>query len=183
MSREKFNSIKAAYGEFTRELLKKGQLPLRSTEKGFWNPAADEEVYEAFRRLGLGKYKSFLDIGSGDGRVVLIASLFTPKAEGVESDGGLHQVALHMQKKLGINAVFRSKDVFAHDLSAYEVLFINPDTPMERGMEDKLLGEMSGHLILYGHHFHPRFLEKKASVEVNGTPVTVYGKYPPTSSI
>ncbi len=177
MSREKFQRIKAAYGDFTQGLLRKGQLPLRSTEKGFWNPASDEEIYEAFQQLGLGRYKSFLDIGSGDGRVVLIASLFTPKAEGVEIDGELHRVALQMQEKLGTNAVFHSKDIFVHDLSAYDILFINPDAPMERGMEDKLLAEMKGHLILYGHHFHPRFLEKKLAVNINDTPITVYGKY------
>ncbi len=177
MGNDKFGAIKAAYQEFTRELLKQGQLPLRSTSKGFWNPASDEEVYGAFQKLGLGRYRSFLDIGSGDGRVVLLASLFTPKAEGVEVDEDLHAVATSMRKKLGANAVFHCKDVFSHDLSPYEMLFINPDAPMERGMEDKLLSEMTGHLMVYGHHFHPRFLEKKGAIDVNGTPVTVYGKF------
>jgi hypothetical protein len=178
MSREHFNRIKVIYGDFTRELLRKGRLPLRSTSKGFWNPASDDEVYEAFRQLGLGKYKRFLDIGSGDGRVVMIASLFGPKAEGVEIDEELHGIALEMQKKLGTTAMFHCKDVYAHDLSGYDVLFLNPDAPMERGMENKLLAEMQGHLMLYGHHFHPQFMQKKAAIEVNGTPVTVYAKYP-----
>ena len=178
MSREKFNQIREVYEQFTRDLLKRGQLPLKSTAKGFWNPAADEEVFAAFKQLGLEKYKRFLDIGSGDGRVVHIASLFTPKAQGVEIDESLHLVAEHMQRKLSSSAVFHCKDVFSHDLSSYDALFINPDTPMERGMEDKLLAEMNGHLIHYGHHFHPKFLEKKTAIDVNGTPVTVYGKYP-----
>jgi hypothetical protein len=177
MSKEKFGQIREAYAQFTRDLLKKGQLPLRSTSIGFWNPAADEEVYAAFKQLGLEKYRSFLDIGSGDGRVVHIASLFVPRSEGVEADEALHRVAAAMQQKIGTTASFHCKDAFAHDLSRYEALFINPDAPMERGMENKLLAEMKGHLIHYGHHFHPKFLEKKISVEVNGTPITVYGKY------
>jgi hypothetical protein len=88
-----FNQIKKEYDDFYRRLLRSGKLPMRSTEKGFWNASISDEVYETFKRIGLQKFKSFLDIGSGDGKVVLIASLFCRTAEGIEIDNFLHNKA------------------------------------------------------------------------------------------
>lgn len=172
-----FLRIKEEYDGFYRELLKSGKLPMRSTSKGFWNASVSDEVLEAFRKIKLSKFRNFLDLGSGDGKVVLIASLFCKNAEGIEIDDLLHSKALEMQSKLGIaNAVFHNKDFFEHDLSKYDVLFSAPDAPMERGLENKLLKEMKGKLIHYGHHFHPQNLKKENSFDVNGNLVSVYGK-------
>ncbi len=175
--KQRFDAISQEYGAFVREMLRKGQLPMRSTEKGFWNPAIDAEVFEAFSKLGLNRYKSFLDLGSGDGRVSLIASLFVPRAEGVESDAELHRVAEGMKQKLNVpNAKFHHNDFFMHDISSYDALFINPDTHFSRGLEQKLLMEMRGDLIVLGHHFHPQPLPKKSQIEINGSLFSVYGK-------
>ena len=172
-----FNQIKSEYDNFYRAILKKGRLPMWSTSKGFWNAAVTDEVYEAFKKIGLSKFKNFLDIGSGDGKVVLLASLFCKNAEGVEIDKFLHSKAVEMQNKLGLrNATFHNKDFFQHNLSDYDILFISPDVPFERGLEKKLLKEMNGKLIHYGHHFHPRLLKKEESFLINGTLVSIYSK-------
>ena len=172
-----FTRIKKEYDNFYLELLKKGKLPMWSTEKGFWNAAITDEVYEAFKRIRLNQFKNFLDIGSGDGKVVLIAALFCQNAEGVEIDNFLHNKAVEIQRKFGINnAVFHNKDFFEHDFSKYDVLFLAPDAPLERGLENKLLQEINGKLIHYGHHFHPRFLKKEDSFLVNENLVSVYSK-------
>ncbi len=175
MNVELFSSIKAEYGRFYRSLLKNCELPLRSTEKGFWNGSISDEIYEIFTTIALGKFNNFLDIGSGDGKVALIASLFCKKAEGVEVDSMLHNKAIEIRDKLKINnAIFHNKDFFKHDFSKYDVLFVAPDAPMERGLESKLLKEMKGKLIHLGHHFHPRFLKKEESFVVKESLVTVY---------
>jgi len=172
-----FAQIKREYDNFYREILRKGRLPMWSTSKGFWNASISDEIYEAFKRARLNQFKSFLDIGSGDGKVVLIASLFCRNAEGVEIDKFLHSKAMEMQGKMGIgNAQFHNKDFFQHDVSKYDILFLAPDTPPERGIENKLLKEMKGRLIHYGHHFQPRFLKKEDSFLVNGNLVGVYSK-------
>ncbi|MBS3100619.1 hypothetical protein J4204_00625 [Candidatus Woesearchaeota archaeon] len=176
-----FAQIKTEYDNFYREMLRKGKLPMRSTAKGFWNASISEEIYDAFRRIGLRKFNNFLDIGSGDGKVVLIASLFCKNAEGVEIDNLLHSRAVEVKNNLKINnAVFHNKDFFQHDFSEYDALFIAPDTPMERGLENKLLKEMKGWLIHYGHHFQPRFLKREHSFLVNGTLVSVYSRQKPS---
>ncbi len=174
MDLARFGQIEAEYHSLGREMLRNGKLPMRSTSHGFWSPAISSEAFVAFQQLGLEQKRSFLDMGSGDGRVTLIASLFVPKAEGVEIDSELHSTATFFSRKLAIPAVFHLKDFFAYDISGYEAVFLNPDTPLERGMERKLLKELNGELIVQGHHFHPRLLEKIRDVGVNGTPFTVY---------
>lgn len=175
-----FLQIKKEYDGFYRNILRKGRLPMWSTSKGFWNASISDEIYESFKRVKLNQFKNFLDIGSGDGKIVLIASLFCRNAEGVEIDKFLHSKALEMQNKIGIgNAQFHNKDFFQHDFSKYDVLFSNPDAPMERGLENKLLKEMKGRLIHYGHHFQPRFLKKEDSFLVNGNLVGVYTNQKP----
>ena len=172
-----FNQIKKGYDDFYRGLLQKGKLPMRSTEKGFWNAAISDEIYGAFRKIKLGKFRSFLDVGSGDGKVVLIASLFCKNAEGIEIDNFLHNKAVEMKNKFRINnAVFHNKDFFRHDFSKYDVLFLSPDAPLERGLENKFLKELNGKLIHYGHHFHPKFLKKENSFLVSGNLVSLYSK-------
>ena len=170
-----FLNIKKEYDDFYRKLMKEGKLPMWSTSKGFWNASISDEVHESFKKVGLQKFKSFLDIGSGDGKVVLIASLFCKNAEGIEIDNFLHNKAEETRKKFGIsNAVFHNRDFFEHDFSKYDALFLAPDAPLDRGIEAKLLKEMKGKLIHYGNHFHPNSLKKESSFLVNGTMVSVY---------
>jgi len=173
----KFKTIKKEYDNFYKEILKKGQLPMRSTELGFWNAAISDEIYESFKKLNLQKFNSFIDLGSGDGKITLIASLFCKQAEGIEIDDELHEKALEMKERLGINnAEFHHNDFHHHSIKDYDVVFINPDKPMERGTEKKLLSELNGKLILYGHHFHPQNLKKEKSFLVDNTLVSVYSK-------
>ena len=140
MNPKLFSEIKKEYDVFYRSLLQRGRLPMWSTEKGFWNASVSDEIYDAFRKIKLNKFRNFLDIGSGDGKVVLIASLFCRNAEGVEIDDLLHHKALEIKEKLGFgNVAFHSKDFFEHDFSKYDVLFTAPDAPFERGLENKLL--------------------------------------------
>ena len=172
-----FVQIKVGYDNFYRNLLKSGKLPMWSTEKGFWNASISDEIYEAFKRVELSEFKNFLDIGSGDGKVVLIASLFCENAEGIEIDNFLHNNAVEMQMKFRIvNAKFHNVNFFEHDFSKYDILFLAPDTPLERGLENKLLKETKGKLIHYGHHFHPRFLKREDSFLVNGNLVSLYSR-------
>ena len=180
MKEEIFSKIKKEYDDFYRGLLKSGKLPMWSTEKGFWNASISDEVYGAFKRIGLDKFSSFLDIGSGDGKVVLIASLFCQSAEGVEIDNFLHDKSIEMKEKLNIsNAGFHNKDFLHHDFSKHSVLFLAPDAPLDRGIENKLLKEMNGKLIHYGHHFQPKFLKKEESFLVNWSLISLYSNQKP----
>ena len=177
MSEQLFGDIKSEYDNFYRGLLKKGTLPMWGTSKGFWNASISDEVFQTFKKINLFRFKNLLDIGSGDGKVVMIASLFCNKAEGVEIDEFLHKKAEEFKSLLNIkNVVLHNKDFFDHDFSKYDALFLSPDGPLQRGLEKKLLKEMKGILIHYGNHFHPASLKKKTGFFINGTKVGIYTK-------
>ena len=174
---DRFNEIKEQYDAYYTSLLKQGRLLAKDTGVGFWGPSVSDEVYAAFKKLKLGNYSNFLDLGSGDGKVAMIAALFCKQATGVEYDSMLTGKAMEMKEKIGVyNAHFINDDFFNHDLSAYDIIFHAPDKPLHRGVEEKLLKEMKGKLVLYGHHFHPTNLRKENEFTVNGTLVSVYTK-------
>ncbi len=177
MDDRKFQEIKGEYDKFYASLLREGKLPLRSTEKGFWGhmPAAD--LYGAFKRLDLKRHQTFIDLGSGDGKAVLIASLFCKRALGVEFDQELFLKSIEMQKNLRIgNALFYNHDFYDHGITGIDHVFLYPDEPLHRKLESKLQKEMSGKLIHCGHHFHPKNLRKLDEVWVNGNLFTVYSR-------
>jgi len=176
MKEEVFNQIRKEYDTFYKDLLSHGKLPLRSTKKGFWGHVPAADIYEAFKRLNLQKHRTFVDLGSGDGKVVLIASLFCKRAVGVEIDDKLFKKSLEMQKNLGIpNVAFFNNDFYEHSVRGFDAVFIYPDESMHRGLEKKLMSELTGELIHCGHHFHPQNLNKKKDLVVNGTLISVYG--------
>lgn len=172
---EKFEQIKKEFDEHDRSLRKNFRLIVRDTEKGIWGPADLETCFELFKQIGLEKASSFIDLGSGDGRIVLVASLFT-KAAGIEIDEDLIKVGLRTRDKLGSKADLVKGDFFKVDLSQYDVLFINPDTGFYNGLEDKLLKEMKpgARLYVYNNIFLPRFLEEEKSFGLGLAPVIVY---------
>jgi len=170
---EKFRQIKQEYESFHRELLRKGMLPMGDTEVGFWGAAVTEGIFELFQKIELSKFRSFIDLGSGDGRVALIASLFT-NASGIEFDRDLHRKAVEIRDKLGMKAELIQGDFMHHGLSGYDIIFINPDKSFHKGLEEKLKREMKGMLIVYNIVYHPDTLKKGRTYWMRQVPATVY---------
>jgi len=145
----------------------------KETEKGVWTWALVRDVEMVFEKVNLGKYSQFLDLGSGDGRVVMAASLHT-NAIGIEYDRELHGKAEMLQKRLGANCVLYNDDFMDRDLSKFDCIFINPDKPFDRGMEDKLKNEFSGLLIVYGSWYLPENLKCVERIDLDGVVVWLY---------
>ena len=177
MHDEIFNLIKFEYNEFYKSLMRKRKLPMWTTEKGFWSASPPDEIYEAFKKIGLNNFTNFLDLGSGDGKVALIAGLFCKNAEGIEIDLILHSKAIEMKSRFNArNVHFHHKDFHEHDLRNYDIVFLSPDAPLERGIELKLLKELDGRLLLFGNHFHPKILRKEKSFFAGSNLVSLYLK-------
>ena len=148
------------------------------TEKGIWGAAITQDVYDFFVKTKLQNYKNFVDLGSGDGKVVLIASLFGVDATGIEFDMELVKDGINIKEELGLKANFISGDFLQQDLSKYDFIFINPDKGFENKTEDKLLKEISPKtkLFVYNNIFLPRFLKKGKTYLFDGIPVISYRK-------
>lgn len=172
---KKFELIKKKYDDYAKSLLRQGKLPLRRTELGFWGNSVCDEVFELFNKINLEKYKSFIDLGSGDGRVVLIASLFT-NAKGIEIDKELIEKSKQFNKELELDAEFIHGDFHKHDIKDYDIVYSFPDKSINFDLQQKLMKELNGRFILYGPHLFPVLLKKNDEFFVQGTKVAIYIK-------
>ena len=171
--RVKFKELQQAYQEFEQNLVKHGQLPMRSTRDGFWGASSLIAMFELFNKIGLDKFKHFADFGSGDGRITILASLFT-KATGIESDKKLFGIAKDMKNKLGSNANFVHEDFFAYDLSKFDLIFMYPDKRFDKEFEEKLQKEFKGDVFIYNNIFLPETLKKGRTYWFDQVPVFNY---------
>ena len=168
--------IKAEYDAFYRDLLHQGKVPMKDTGIGFWSISTADDLFELFKKIKLDNHASFIDIGSGDGKAVLIASLFT-RSHGIEYDPELHITASKIKDKLSEalkhDAMLHNDDYMKHDLSVYDVVFLHPDSRLG-ALEPKLLAELKGDLIVYGAEYHPVSLELVKTFNAHTTPVSIY---------
>lgn len=169
-----FEKIKSEYNRFYQDLLKNGKKPLRSTKVGLWGHYPCEKYHEFFKKIHLEKYKNFIDLGSGDGKVVMIASLFT-KSSGIEFDIELYNKSLEIKKKLGIKCELYNSDFQKVNISKYDFVFINPDKGF-KFMEKDIIKTLNGKLFVANNIFQPRFLEKGKSTWIDGIPFIEFTK-------
>lgn len=181
MIHSNFKIIKKSYDEYINNLLKKGIFPVKDTGVGYWGATPATELFELFKNISLHHKRSFIDLGAGDGRAVLIASLFDVKSHGIEIDEELVDVAMQHRRNLSIphfkNTKFLQKNFHEHDLSEYEIIYISPDKPFFRDhLETKLEKELKGKLIVHGYEFLPRNLKKEEEHTINGERFTIFKK-------
>ena len=191
-----FKSINQTYKNFEEFLLKNGRLPASTTQKGYWGVTPTRELFTVFQTLFehqknlnpiSGRYnskkypccKSFCDLGSGDGRVVLMASLFgMKKAVGVEFDNWLHKVSLHMRNHIDLDHFWKTKfirdDFLGHNVRGYDYVYISPDRPFHRDLEEKFQNELNGKLIVHSYEFHPQSLKLVQKFNLQGEFFGVY---------
>ena len=170
--REAFERIKGVYRERDEQSLKQGRLPMRSTERGFWGTSNLDDVYDFFEQKQFPESHRFLDLGSGDGRVVLVASLFV-QAAGVEFDRELTRQAKEIAQDLELDVELIADDMRNVDFSDYHILYSYADQRWDF-VKHKLLRELEGELYCYHDTYHPRFLKKGRITWVGQIPIYKY---------
>ncbi|MBN2567402.1 hypothetical protein JXB02_04945 [Candidatus Woesearchaeota archaeon] len=167
---KRYKLIEAAYDDYEREMIDQGVYPMRETDLGFWGTSTIGNIYELFIKIRLQDCRSFVDLGSGDGRVANLASVFT-SSTGIEYDKPLFERSLAFKRQLGLSTEFVRDDFLSVDLSGYDVAFIYPDKRFTLRFENKLEREFTGRLFVYTSVFHPSCLVKGRTYWVNQTPV------------
>lgn len=179
---ERFQAINRAYDDYYKSLLSKGKLLVRDTSAGIWGYASASVCFKFFKQINLDKAKKFIDLGSGDGKVVAIASLFTDSV-GIEADKELLEDSIKIKDKLvKENAIQADKcklicDDFLkqeYDLSGYDIIFINPDKLFTLEFEQKLVKELTGTLYIYNNIFAPKMLKKGKTFWIDQMPIISY---------
>jgi hypothetical protein len=157
-----FRKVKTAYQDFYQRLkLLEDRPPYRSTKSGMWATSIAEEVYRGFCHFQLDQYSHMADLGSGDGIVVAIASLFT-QATGYEIDEWLYQKSIEFWHSLNLSkATFLRADFLRADLRGHDLLYLYPDKPFYE-LEERLLTTWRGRLLVNGPHFPPRYFRRIA---------------------
>jgi hypothetical protein len=171
MDEAKFSQIDSFYKR-RRNSLMLDRSSQRTTAAGYWAASEPGQVFELFKKLDLERYKSFVDLGSGDGIVVAVASLFT-KSEGIEADSRLHADAVEMMGQLGLDYSLRNADYLQEDLSMYDFVFINPDNHFHL-LERKLVEGFKGVLVITDNLFRPLTLKPERHIAVGGAVFSVY---------
>lgn len=175
MRKKKFLEIKEKYKEYYGSFLKKGKYPLRDTEVGLWGTVDLDIIFDFFTKIKLQNYNHFLDLGSGDGCVVMVASLFTD-ATGIEYDKELHEVAKDFKKDLKLKTNLRNGDYLKANLKKYDCFFIFPDNDFKHGLEKKLLKDMDekAKLFVYQKIHSPLLMKKGKTYWFNQVPIITY---------
>ncbi len=161
--------VEAALKQFHASL----DQPYKVTPAGMWACSSANEVYDLLGKLELSRYQHLADLGSGDGRVVLLASLFLP-ATGIEADPELVAASRAMARDLGLErARFVRGDCREIDLSPYDILFIYPDKPLD-WLVERLPSAWRGSLLVHGPYFQPSGLTHLQTLYAGETMCTLW---------
>ncbi len=170
---EKFKEVKEYFLRKDRCILEEGEVPYRETEFGKWGTSSLINAYEFFTKIQLERFEKFVDLGSGDGRVVMTASLFT-EAEGIEGSEALVEESWRAEDVLQTDSSFKKGDYYEEEISGYDAVFMFPDKKFDKEIIQKFKKEFSGVLFVYNRIYVPRDLEKGRTYWVNNTPVNTY---------
>lgn len=136
-------------------------------KEGVFLPAEIEHLFKIMEILDMPRGMRFMDLGSGDGRVAIVASLFGLKTSAFECDEELFKFGLDMERQiLGNNGIvdFRKKSFLKDpelNLSEYDVIYyFTAGSEEEEQVFDKMKREMRHDAILvsYGNKPDPDFM-------------------------
>jgi hypothetical protein len=119
-------------------------------------PTVEEDVELMLDVAGVGPTDYVIDLGSGDGRIVIAAARRGATAHGVELDAGLVELARRNAARAGVDdrAAFLEGDIFAADIGRASVvtLYLFPEANL--ALRPKLLAELAPGTRVVSNSFH-----------------------------
>ena len=180
MDKKKFEVLREAISKHDIDLIKKKGSRVFDTDFGIFGVSSLDELFTFFTKIQLEKKREFIDLGSGDGRIVFLASLFTI-AIGIEGNKELHTMATTLQEEIGKNlpeikqkCTLLNQDYTKHDFTNCDILFVYLDHSWPKEFEEKLCREFTGSLYCYQNIFPPKLLKKGKTHWVLQTPIVSY---------
>ena len=140
------------------------------TSKGIFGVSDLEILNKFFTKIKL--KGNFLDLGSGDGRVVFLASLFC-NATGVEFEQELVDLSNNYKEELKLNCNLICDDFDNIDFSKFDVMFSFSDSFFSEKFVSKLKKEFKGTLYVYEGIFLPE-LKKGKTIWIDQVPIVSY---------
>lgn len=116
-------------------------------------PSSRKNILKAFQKYDLGVKHRFIDLGSGDGRVVISAARMGAEAIGVEINPFLVFWSRFWAFVLRKNAKFILGSYWNVDLSNYNFLFVYLYPEVVKKMEEKIFSTMPKGSIVVSNTF------------------------------
>src|SRR5256714_4357198 len=111
-----------------------------------WVPTPDEVVDRMLTMAQVGPNDVHMDLGSGDGKIVIAAAKRGAKALGIEYNPDMVKVATDNAQKAGVsnNASFRRADIFQTDFSQATVITLYLLPALNMRLRPQILGMKPG---------------------------------------
>ncbi len=144
------------------------------TEKGIFGTSDLNIMRSFFEKISPNKADLFVDLGSGDGRICLLASYFC-RSMGIEFDRSLVNLSKQYASDLSItNVSFEQMDYEDFDFSDVTILFSYADHFFNERFIEKLKTEFKGVLYIYQGVFTPEGIKKGRTIWIGETPIISY---------
>ena len=148
--------------EYARRFIKSGGKT--TNDQGIFGISREMDLIGFVFERTLTQGKKMIDLGSGDGRVVFLASLYGVDANGVEYDRALCAISEKSKERLAEKGVIEQErvhficdDFFNLDLSSYDVFYLNPGFVRGKELAEKISREAREGSILIFYHFPNSF--------------------------
>lgn len=139
-------------------------------------PTSSKLLDKIFNKIKIKKGGKFLELGSGDGRVVrFVAQKYQMDALGVDINPYLVWYSKVYSKISGLkNAKFKSGDFFNINFNEFDLIFIFLLPRTLKRLEEKFYRECKQGTLIISHGFGVRGLEKKTVGKLEGVPFPTY---------
>lgn len=119
-------------------------------------PSAGERLEVMMEFAAVKDGQKSLDLGAGDGRVVMAMAQAGAKARGLEIDEARARLAQERIKKAGLaqQAVIENGNFWDHDLSGYDIITVFGIRSIMPGLEKKFLAEAQPACKLICNYFY-----------------------------
>jgi SAM-dependent methyltransferase len=122
----------------------------------FFAPTSEPVVYEMLQLANVTRDDVVYDLGSGDGRIVILAAQkYGARGVGIELDSKLVAIARRTAREIGLDSrvAFVEGNLFTTDISEATVVTLYLSTAVNRDLEPKLRRELKPGTRIVSHQF------------------------------
>lgn len=137
-------------------------------------------IDEALEIVNLSRDDVFVDLGCGDGAVLLrAAERFGVFSVGYEINPALVKIARRRVKSAGLQDLIDivHSDLFLADLSRFDVIYVYPSPMVTAKLSEKIVAECKAGTRILVHDYSLRPLQPAAVVQLPGGPLHMHTIY------
>lgn len=139
-------------------------------------PTSKKQILAILEKAGLKKGQVFMELGSGDGRIVREAvKKYGVKGIGVDINGLLIFLSNFYAKRDKLeNIQFRKENVFTTDMSKVDIIYMFLMPELMRKLVPNMAKTLKKNSLVISHGFKIEGWEKRKSGEISSEPFSTY---------